>query len=62
MKHHPENTNIREKEMLLEAQVINGLMENRDKRLRKLQEVKQHLIGLPFEVSQELNQKIVEAA
>jgi len=48
--------------MLLEAQVINGLMENRDKRLRKLQEVKQHLIGLPFEVSQELNQKIVEAA
>lgn len=48
--------------MLLEAQVINGLVDNRTKRYHKLSEEKQFTIGLPFEVTAELSQKIVEAA
>ena len=48
--------------MLLEAQVINGLLDNRTKRYHKLSEEKQFTIGLPFEVTAELSQKIAEAA
>lgn len=46
----------------MEAQVINGLLDNRTMRYHKLSDEKQNLIALPFEVTAELSQKIVEAA